>query len=178
MEMIFKEDLGTGYMYCYNPSHCCSNKVGKVMEHVYVMWKNIGRLLNSDECVHHKDRDRKNNMISNLQLMTLSEHALLHAIEDKGFEYVELICNCCSSKFTAVKSIPRKYCSEKCSHKNRELFNISKEELSELVWSKSITEISKMFRVSDSCICKRCKKYGILRPGRGYWNKVHANKIL
>lgn len=32
-------------------------------------------------CVHHKDRDRLNNNLDNLQLMTLSEHNRLHNAE-------------------------------------------------------------------------------------------------
>jgi hypothetical protein len=35
--MIFREDVGTGYMYCYNPESIYANGAGKVMEHVYVM---------------------------------------------------------------------------------------------------------------------------------------------
>lgn len=57
----FREDKGTGYLYCYNPLHPCANKAGKVLEHVYVVYKKIKRRLRAGECVHHVDRDRKNN---------------------------------------------------------------------------------------------------------------------
>ena len=50
--MIFLEDKGTGYMYCYAPDHYCANKAGKVLEHVMVMADYIGRKLLSIECVH------------------------------------------------------------------------------------------------------------------------------
>jgi hypothetical protein len=40
----------------------------RVSEHRYVMEQAIGRLLESDESVHHKDTDHGNNALSNLQL--------------------------------------------------------------------------------------------------------------
>lgn len=39
----------------------------------------IGRKLRKDEVVHHKDGNKLNNDISNLVIMTPSEHALYHA---------------------------------------------------------------------------------------------------
>ena len=49
--------------------------------HVVAMEKNIGRKLNSNEVVHHIDGNKSNTDLSNLALMTRSEHARLHAIE-------------------------------------------------------------------------------------------------
>lgn len=51
--------------------------------HVTVMEKRIGRKLLPDECVHHIDRNRSNNEINNLALLTKSAHARLHRFEDK-----------------------------------------------------------------------------------------------
>jgi len=52
------------------------------LEHVVKMELLIGRRLFSNECVHHKDGNRKNNEISNLELMTRSKHASHHAKEN------------------------------------------------------------------------------------------------
>ncbi len=41
--------------------------------------KILGRKLESNECIHHKDGNWKNNKLENLQLMTLSEHSKLHS---------------------------------------------------------------------------------------------------
>lgn len=49
--------------------------------HVTVMESIIGRRLNKNECVHHKDRNRSNNSPDNLQLMTRSAHTALHRKE-------------------------------------------------------------------------------------------------
>lgn len=56
-------------------------------QHVTVMESAIGRRLRANEVVHHIDRNRANNDISNLQLMTRSEHTRLHRIEDSEKKY-------------------------------------------------------------------------------------------
>lgn len=47
--------------------------------HVVAMEEHIGRRLKPDEVVHHKDENKENNDLNNLQLMTKSEHASHHA---------------------------------------------------------------------------------------------------
>jgi len=54
------------------------------LQHVHFMEMHIGRLLEQHECVHHIDRVRTNNDLSNLQLMTKKDHAKLHANENLG----------------------------------------------------------------------------------------------
>ena len=51
-------------------------------EHVVIIENKIGRRLQKNECVHHINGIRHDNRIENLQLMTRSEHARLHAIEN------------------------------------------------------------------------------------------------
>lgn len=46
--------------------------------HQTVMEQHIGRPLAANEVVHHKDEDRANNALDNLQLMTRAAHASLH----------------------------------------------------------------------------------------------------
>lgn len=53
-------------------------------------------------------------------------------------------------------------------------FDPTPEELKKLVWEKPATKVGKHFGVSSKAISKRCKKYGIKTPGRGYWAKKRA----
>ena len=79
-----------GYVLIYNPEHKRANYAGYVFEHILVMEKHIGRSLKyygfkdkRNEVCHHIDRNKQNNSIENLQLMTDSEHIKLHIKEDK-----------------------------------------------------------------------------------------------
>lgn len=172
--MEFREDLGTGYMYCYNPTHYCANKAGKVLEHVFVIAEIIGRPLKPDECVHHKDRDKKNNHPSNLKLMTMSEHAKLHAMEDRGVVYIDLACATCEIPFSTTQASDRKYCSLLCASRGKVRFEIDANDLELLVWSRPTLEVAVILGVTDVAVAKRCKKLGIAKPPRGYWAKLRA----
>lgn len=48
--------------------------------HRVEMEKYLGRKLDSCECVHHIDRNKSNNNIGNLELMTRSEHTRCHRL--------------------------------------------------------------------------------------------------
>ena len=67
-----------GYKILYKPSHPNSDSYGYVLEHRYVMSEHLGRPLTKEEVVHHKDENKTNNSIENLQLMSHSEHTRLH----------------------------------------------------------------------------------------------------
>ena len=54
-------------------------KNGKyVYEHRYLMEQHIGRKLLNTETIHHKDGDKLNNSIGNLQILFRSEHIKIH----------------------------------------------------------------------------------------------------
>lgn len=70
-----------GYICVYCPNHPSTTKDGYVMKHRLVMEKHIGRYLKDDEVVHHKNKNRADNRLENLELMTFKEHARHHMAE-------------------------------------------------------------------------------------------------
>jgi len=71
---------GNGYIEIYFPEHPYSDKRGYVYEHRLVMEEHIKRYLLPEEIVHHKDLNKTNNDISNLQIVSNSEHRKIHAL--------------------------------------------------------------------------------------------------
>lgn len=71
-----------GYVRTYAPAHPWPRANGYVLEHVRVMELHIGRRITRWETVHHKDHDRQNNDLVNLELIARGEHSRLHRAED------------------------------------------------------------------------------------------------
>ena len=59
-----------GYRLVMAPNHPHAHKSGYMFEHRLVMEQHLGRLLDQSETVHHKDGNRQNNLIFNLELRT------------------------------------------------------------------------------------------------------------
>lgn len=56
-------------------------------------------------------------------------------------------------------------------------YNIyNREKLYQEVWAKPVTEVAKLYKVSDVAIHKVCRSLDIPIPGLGYWAKVKAGK--
>jgi hypothetical protein len=68
-----------GYIALYMPEHHSAFDNGCVYEHILVAERMLGRLLLPDEVVHHKDKDRTNNLESNLMVFSSNEdHVSFH----------------------------------------------------------------------------------------------------
>lgn len=78
-----------GYVLIYCPQHPNANANRNVYEHQLVMEKHLGRYLKKGEVVHHIDGNKSNNDISNLLLLTNSDHAKLHAILRRSKKLME-----------------------------------------------------------------------------------------
>jgi transposase len=72
-------ETDSGYILCRCPDHPNADSKGYVREHVLVVTKVLGRPLKDNEVVHHKDEDKANNLLSNLQVMDSAEHKSLHS---------------------------------------------------------------------------------------------------
>lgn len=119
---------------------------------------------------------------------------------DNRLVNLRLLCPVCHSqqpthrgknvKIKPIKLTQNSYCScgnikyhtsnlcYVCTTNNRpKKFDPPKEELEQLVKEKPMTQIGKMYGVSDNAVKQRCKKLGIeLKPMRGHWMKKKYNK--
>lgn len=60
------------------PCHPNADSKGYVQEHRLIMEVHLGRFLNKNEYVHHKDENGLNNSLENLELVTPQTHAQIH----------------------------------------------------------------------------------------------------
>lgn len=67
-------------------------------QHRFVMEKKLKRKLLRSEHVHHKDKNTYNNRLSNLKIISASEHAREHA-KERPPEMVEAACVECGNRF-------------------------------------------------------------------------------
>ena len=72
--------IARGYIYLLRPDHPYSRN-GYVREHRLVMEEHIGRYLLPGEVVHHKDKDKSNNSIENLELFASNGEHLAHELK-------------------------------------------------------------------------------------------------
>lgn len=75
-----------GYVAIYAPDHPWPRKMRYIREHIVVMELHIGRRLTASECVHHKDNNRENNALENLEVMNKGEHIRMHRAVDKHLQ--------------------------------------------------------------------------------------------
>ncbi len=58
------------------------------------------------------------------------------------------------------------------------IMEITRKELFEKVWEKPMTQVSKELGISDVGLKKICRRHQIPVPGRGYWAKKAAGKLV
>ncbi len=73
-----KSPLGSKIYNTATKRYVIKSNHGWIEEHRYVMEQQLNRRLLPSEIVHHIDHDHNNNVISNLEITTRSEHARHH----------------------------------------------------------------------------------------------------
>lgn len=108
------------YLYAKVLGHPNATKHGYVLEHRIVMENHLVRLLNKSEIVHHKDGNKKNNKIKNLEVMSHSSHCKYHGNKTLA-NLVDFKCPACKKVFTQRRTNSRlvkggifSSCSPKC----------------------------------------------------------------
>lgn len=91
------------YLYALVPQHPKATKNGYVLLHRVLVENNLGRILNTNEVVHHKDKNKRNNSKENLQVLDALEHSKHHSLEH-GRLYLKLKCPWCKKVFELPKN--------------------------------------------------------------------------
>lgn len=111
------------YNYCKVINHPHATKHGYVLHHRIVMENHLNRILDASEIVHHKNGNKTDNDVNNLEVYTNSEHTRMHKLQ-QGELYANLKCPWCSKLFTKpyrntkqVKKTLFTCCSRSCSGK-------------------------------------------------------------
>lgn len=80
--MLFKRHKSyftkEGYKQVWAPNSSEARENGYAPKHRLVMSKILGRPLSSDEIVHHKNGNKRDNRPRNLEIVTKEEHYKIH----------------------------------------------------------------------------------------------------
>jgi len=105
-----------GRFRVYRPDYPRAYSLGYSLRAHVVWWLHKKRVHPKNTELHHKDGDRLNDRIENLQPLRPSKHRLAHQNTD-----TKLICLRCKKIFVVkawrIRSRPTKFCSQKCFHK-------------------------------------------------------------
>jgi len=148
---------GKGRFWVHYPP--CSKKgykYGYVLR-AYAVWEIYRGKIPKGYVIHHKDGNRSNDRLYNLQLMKRSEHTRLHFTKSK----IKVNCKNCGKvlfvhQWRINKCKEHLYCSKSCSMKKR--------------WSK----YNKWSKKHKCCIL--CKTISIRHQGHGLCQKCYLHK--
>ena len=86
------------YLYAVVKNHPNATRNGYVLYHRVVMENSLGRMLGASEVVHHRNGNKHDNRIENLEVLSRSQHSIRHN-KDKGRLFVRLRCPACKVIF-------------------------------------------------------------------------------
>lgn len=75
-----RQSHGGGYVAIIRRGHPLADKRGRVLEHRYIAWE-AGLFDDPALEVHHRNGDKLDNRLENLEVLTTAEHASRHARE-------------------------------------------------------------------------------------------------
>ncbi|MGB8213547.1 MAG: hypothetical protein WCE68_08315 [Anaerolineales bacterium] len=167
----------SGYWYFFAPGHPLASEVyTSGMRHWvraarHVASQKLGRWLLASELVQYQDGNPDNLASENIFVISRTE---FQAIVGNAPNLVPKICPVCQQTFfvSAGHASFRRTCSTECLSKWVRRFEVTREELLQLVWDLPTIAIAENFCVSDKAISKRCVKLSVPKPPRGYWRLI------
>lgn len=116
-----KMSTSAGYPVVYYPDHPNAWSTGYMLAHRVVAEQSVKRVLSSKDIVHHKNHDKGDYSIDNLEITVSSTHAKMHSLPRKN---VLLECTNCGKTFSRnhnqthlAKGGKATFCSRSCSGK-------------------------------------------------------------
>lgn len=150
---------------------------------LYPTWNGSPLVLQMD----HRNGVKTDNRLDNLIIVCPNCHTQTSTYAGRNKQYKDWsvqprtnpskkatknVCSCGS--FMSTQSLRCARCAAQYSEK---IGWPSDEELYAMVWEEPTSSVAKKLGVSDASIAKRCKKRGIMKPPRGYWEKKYHGQI-
>ena len=109
-----------GYIKIKQKAHPFADNQGYVLEHRLIIEKNIGRIINKNELVHHKNGIKSDNRISNLEIISRGVHTTLHCKGKKtgkfahNRKHLPRPCKLCGKIIERPRRSTTYFCSKPC----------------------------------------------------------------
>lgn len=180
---------GQGYLMVWIPNHPMATVNGYVLQHRHAMELHIGRYLTAEEVVHHRNGNREDNRIENLQLFANNPE---HMSATTRFEFPENtdLRRMYLDQHMSTREIGRLYgCDHVCVKRALRTLGVplrnkaesrrnglipSEQEVIEMLKTKTMAEIADEVGVSRESIQQFCHsrkirspRIGGTRPGSG-----------
>lgn len=166
-------------MFQKETNHCSNTLKRRIIKDNLKPYKcekcsNIGDWLGESLSLQldHINGDRNDNRLDNLRFLCPNCHTQTSTYSGKSLR-IKHICEKCGEIRSKSARICKACRIKSAAHPTKILWP-DKESLLKLVWQKSTSQLAKELGVSDKAVEKRCKKYQIIKPPRGYWMKIGA----
>lgn len=165
-------DNGTGYL---QTNLCVDGKSYKKYIHRMVGEAFIPQQDTSLD-LHHKDHNKKNNSVDNLEWLSRKENLeeYYKYAENKGiYTRKSTVCECGENKSRESEICHKCYRNNSSKRSVEERFNLSGQDLYEMLLENSFKKVSDTLGVSYNTIRKACKRLGI--PDKPLYYRENGN---